>query len=231
MPSDSIENYLKALYDLGRRGSPATTSALAKRLGISSASVTGMLRKLALKKPRWVIYEKSRGARLTPVGERQALKVIRHHRLIELFLYETLGLPWDEVHAEAERLEHAFSPNLVDRLARFLKNPATDPHGHAIPRKDGTLPRTRVVCLRELALGIEARVSQVSDEDSELLRYLAKLGMTPGARVVVEEKAPFDGPLMIRINDSPTTCAVSLRIAGDVYVFSPKGRKFSRPKK
>ncbi|MFH0793639.1 MAG: metal-dependent transcriptional regulator [bacterium] len=230
MPSDSIENYLKALWDLGRAGEQVTTSALARRLEISSASVTGMLRNLAARKPRWVIYEKSRGARLTEVGERQALKVIRHHRLIELFLYQTLGLAWDEVHQEAERLEHAFSPNLVDHLARFLNNPETDPHGHAIPRKDGTLPRAKAISLLDLPVGIAATVSQVSDEDSELLRYLARLGMRPGAQVVVEEKGPFEGPLMIRVSDSPKACAVSLRIARDVFVLTPKTRKRAQKK-
>jgi DtxR family Mn-dependent transcriptional regulator len=142
MASEAVDDYLKAIFELAGDGDGrASTASLAKRLSVAPASVTGMLRKLSEDEPPSVIYEKHHGARLTKHGRSRALEVIRHHRLIELFLHDSLGYRWDEVHDEAEKLEHAISETLEDRIAERLGHPEVDPHGHPIPRKDGTIPK------------------------------------------------------------------------------------------
>lgn len=157
---------------------------------------------------------------LSPLGEKIALEVIRHHRLIELYLYEALGYPWDEVHAEAERLEHVISEAFEDRVAAMLGNPEYDPHGQPIPRKDGTCPEPVGVALSSLAPGRSGRVARVADDRSDLLRYLASVGIVPGARVHVVERAPFDGPLHVRVGDDPAgaTLALGAGVTDEVFV-------------
>lgn len=194
--SPQVQDYLKTIYALEREGG-ATTTALAEALGLRPASVTGMLKKLAaMKLIRHVPY---RGARLTPRGEQLALEVVRHHRLIELFLIEALGYGWDEVHDEADRLEHVISEDFEDRLAARLGHPRLDPHGDPIPAKDGTLVVTREMRLEALPVGEAATVVRVDDRDPARLRYAAELGLVPSARVTLLRSDPYGGSLRLRI--------------------------------
>lgn len=204
-----------------------TTSALAEHLNIRKGSVTGMLKKLALARPGLVRYERYRGVRLTPAGERAALQVLRHHRLLERFLSERLGFGWDEVHTEADRLEHVISEDLEERIAAQLGHPAVDPHGDPIPRRDGSLPRVKELPLTDLAPRQAAFVSRVGSEEPALLRYLTKLGLGLDARVQVLRKGPFDGPIEVRLLDRRVTHALSRRVTDQVFVTvgTPPGRR------
>ena len=197
--SRSVQDYLKAVLELEGDDGHASTGELALRLGVAAPSVTGMLRRLSAVRPALVVYAKHRGARLTPAGRKRALEIVRHHRLIERFLFESLGVPWDEVHEEAERLEHAISESLEARMAESLGHPKTDPHGQLIPGLDGRLPRRRTVRLDRLEVGRRARIAEVSDHDPALLRHLADLGMRPGSVLVVQDRAPFGGPLTLEV--------------------------------
>ncbi|MBV9879330.1 MAG: metal-dependent transcriptional regulator [Gemmatirosa sp.] len=193
-----VEDYLKAVYELERRGDgAATTTGLAERLGVAAASVTGMVRRLA--EQGLLAYERYRGVRLTDAGRRVALGTLRRHRIIESYLATVLGYPWDRVHAEAERLEHAASDELIDRMAAALGDPAFDPHGAPIPTRDGAVDERRHISLADLDVGDRARVVRVSDEDDALLRYLGDLAMLPGAEVGVVARGPFDGPLTVDV--------------------------------
>ena len=196
--NEGAENYAKALYELqSREASAVGTTAVAERLGVTPASASGMLRRLA--DEGVVEYAPYRGARLTPEGERIALEVIRHHRLIELFLAEELGMPWDRVHAEAEVLEHHISEELEELIADKLGEPALDPHGDPIPDRDLALSADDSVPLTELDPGEEGTFTRVSDSDAEMLRYLAERAIQPGARLLVKGREPFGGPLMVEI--------------------------------
>ena len=216
--TEAVDDYLKAIYELAGDERRAGTAAIAKKLAVAPASVTGMLRKLAEQNPPWVKYEKHRGVALTDRGRRRALEIIRHHRLIELFLHDTLGYDWDEVHAEAEKLEHAISERFEDRIAEKLGDPEVDPHGHPIPRKDGTIPERREKRLLEVEPGASVVISSVSDRNPEMLRYLSDFGIRPGVRVELVEKTPFDGPLMLRIDDSDEVKALGFKISREVFV-------------
>jgi DtxR family Mn-dependent transcriptional regulator len=158
-----------------------------------------MLQKLAEQRPRLVNYERHRGVSLTPAGVRIALEIIRHHRLIELYLAQSLGYQWDQVDAEAEQLEHVISEEFEDKISALLGDPALDPHGDPIPGKDGSVaPRSRMT-LSEVKAGQSARVVRVRDDDPALLRYLGELGIVPDATVTVTERAPFDGPMYVSV--------------------------------
>ena len=218
--TEAADDYLKAIFEIAGDEGRASTVALAKRLSVAPASVTGMLRKLAEQKPPWVHYEKHRGARLTERGRLRALEVIRHHRLLELFLHDSLGYRWDEVHMEAEKLEHVISETFEDRIAQKLGDPEVDPHGHAIPRKDGTIPERCEIPLLDLPVGTATKVSRVSDDDPEILRYLFGLGIVPGAAVEVTERGPFDGPLIIQVADRPQARALGIRVARQIHVLA-----------
>ncbi|MGQ0537676.1 MAG: metal-dependent transcriptional regulator [Gemmatimonadaceae bacterium] len=200
------EDYLKAIYDIERSGDAAATNDIAARLQIAPASVSGMIRRLA--EQGLISHERYKGVRLTRSGRKAALRTIRRHRVIEAYLTGALGYPWDRVHAEAERLEHAASEELVDRMARAIGEPETDPHGAPIPTRDGEVDETPQRALRDVDAGERCRVVSVSDEDPELLRYLAKLGLRPGAEVAILEKAPFGGPISLRV--APDGAAVQI---------------------
>lgn len=198
----AAEDYLRAIYGLTMETAApapfATTSAIAERLEVRPASVTAMLQKLAAATPAMVDYHKSHGARLTAAGERSALAVVRRHRLLECFLHDRLGYAWDEVHDEADRLEHVISPDLAARLAATLGEPTHDPHGHAIPAADLSLPPAALIPVRDLKAGRPAVVRCVSDDDGPALRRLAAAGVRPGARVAVTARQA-DGVLVLRV--------------------------------
>jgi DtxR family Mn-dependent transcriptional regulator len=195
--SDAIQDYLKEIYKLESRGSRATTSALAKALGVAPSSATSMLKKLAAF--GLVEHARYRGVALTESGERVALEVIRHHRLLEQYLAETLGLSIDAVHDEADRLEHALSEELEARIDRSLGYPTHDPHGHPIPDAELNVDSAELRPLAELSPGEKATVRRVPDGDSELLRYLSTLSLLPGRRVELRGSAPFGGPLTVLV--------------------------------
>ena len=196
MTSPAIEDYLKTLYALERTGEGVSTSALAGRLRIQPASVTGMLKRLA--NMALVAYTPYSATTLTADGRRAALSVIRRHRLIERFLVDTLSLPWDEVHDEAHKLEHALSSKLVDRIEIFLEYPATCPHGSPIPTAEGEVVESEQILLADLPAEQSAIVSEVDDEDAAFLRYASAWGLVPGAGIEVVDVAPFQGPITFR---------------------------------
>lgn len=192
-----VEDYLKAIYALGLGTGAVATNDIAQRLEVAPASVSGMVRRLA--DQGLLSYEPYRGVKLTDKGRRAALRTLRRHRVIESYLSSALKYPWDRVHAEAERLEHAASDELVDRMAAAIGEPEVDPHGAPIPSREGTVDETAYFPLAELGAGLGVRVVRVSDEDPEMLRYLGELAITPGAELLIVSKAPFDGPITLRI--------------------------------
>jgi DtxR family transcriptional regulator, Mn-dependent transcriptional regulator len=196
MVSESAQDYLKAIWKLERAGD-MSTSALAESLGVAPASATAMLKKLATL--GLVVHERYHGATLTPAGERMALEVVRHHRLLELYLMQALGLSWDQVHEEAERLEHHLSDELEARIDQALGFPTRDPHGDPIPTPELRLARDEPVALSDLEAGSMTLVRRVPDSDPELLRYLATLGLVPAEEVTVVDQAPFDGPVTVEV--------------------------------
>jgi DtxR family Mn-dependent transcriptional regulator len=218
--TQAVEDYLKAIYEVDEAtgGAPAGTAALADKLGVTRASVTGMLKKLAAGTDRLVTYTRYRGVRLTPKGRTAALEVVRHHRLLEAYLTSALGFSWDEVHAEADHLEHVISEDLEERIAAYLGHPAADPHGAPIPERDGSLPVRREVRLSDLEVGAEAAVARVSDRDPELLRYLDRLGLRPSSRLRLLERGPFDGPLHVETVGSGTIIPLSRRVTDEIFV-------------
>lgn len=208
------EDYLKAIYELEQDGKAAGTNDIAARLGIAPASVTGMVQRLS----RLGLVESARyrGARLTDSGRLAALQLIRRHRIIESYLVQRLGFGWEDVHDEAERLEHAASDELIARMAAAIGNPTEDPHGAPIPSPDGRIDETRLASLLELAEGREATVMRMSDRDPDFLRYLDGLGIRPGARVTLLSRAPFDGPLTLRVDGREQS--IGTNSAGRVFI-------------
>ena len=201
-PSPAVQDYLKAIYQLGETaetGGPVTTSQVSEALSVTTASASNMLKKLDAM--GYVVQEKRQGVELTGVGRSAALEVIRRHRLLETFLATRLGMSWDEVHREAEVLEHHVSGALADRIAEVLGNPERDPHGHPIPTSTGDVAVTPSRRLSEVADGSAAVVGRVDDRDDALLRYLAERGLVPEVRVEVLAHAPFGGPISVRVGD------------------------------
>jgi DtxR family Mn-dependent transcriptional regulator len=210
----AIQDYVREIYKLQAEGGRATTSALARSLGVSAPSATAMVKKLAAL--GLVEHRRYRGATLTPKGERVALEVIRHHRLLEQYLVKTLGLPLDAVHAEADLLEHALSEELEAQIDRSLGFPTRDPHGDPIPAPDLTIERPAGTPLSALEPGRKATIERVPDGDQDLLRYLTNLKLTPGSRLEVREAAPFEGPLTVRVGGSDH--AISRALAARISV-------------
>jgi len=196
-----ISDCLKVIYDMQERGQKVSTSAVSERLCVSDATVTMLFKDFAA--AGWVEHVPYRGVRLTPLGERKAMEVIRHHRLLELYLARELGYSWDKVHDEADKLEHVISEEFEDRLDALLGYPTVDPHGDPIPSKDGVVPLRKGVPLPQLVEGQTAFILRVSDQDPEKLRYLGQLGLYPETHVQVIERAPFGGPLRIRVGEKP----------------------------
>src|SRR3954468_704867 len=196
----AVQDYAKAIYALEERaGAAVSTNALAGRMGVTPASASAMAKRLdSLGLVTHVPY---RGVQLTAAGTKVALKILRPHRLLELYLAETLGVPWDRVHDEAEVLEHVLSEDLEELIAAKLGNPTRDPHGDPIPTRDGRIVEAETTGLQDLSPGATGRFVRVSDSDPEMLRYLADRGIAPGAAFEVIEKQPFDGPLFVRFGD------------------------------
>lgn len=214
--SPAMEDYLKAIHQIAEEtgGAPVQTQALSDRLEVSTASVTGMMKKLD--QYRLVEHEPYRGVVLTPKGEAVALEVLRHHRLLELYLVEQLGMSWEEVHAEADRLEHVISEGLEDRIAAALDHPERDPHGDPIPARDGTVPSAPSRRLVDAAAGADVEILRVSDRDSRLLTYLAERGLTPGAIAHVDAIDELAG--VITLTAAGTTSTLALQTAGEISV-------------
>jgi DtxR family Mn-dependent transcriptional regulator len=197
MPTQPIQDYLKAIYELHAEEGRVTTTALARRMDVAAASATSMIKKLAAL--GLVRHEPYQGVVLEEPGERIALEMIRHHRLVESFLADVLGVPWDAVHEEAERWEHVLSEEVEDRIDEVLGFPTSDPHGAPIPGRDGSIVRPESVPLAELGPGQSGVVAEVNDRDGDVLRYLGRVGLIPQASVTVLEVEPFEGPLTLRI--------------------------------
>lgn len=197
--SEAIEDFLKAVYLLQQEHDRVQTSMLAEVLGITAPSTTEMAKKLA--KANLVAHEPYRGTRLTVAGSQIALEIIRNHRLIELFLVQALGYSWDEVHDEAERLEHAISDRMAERIAEYLGNPHYDPHGDPIPTPDGDIVERELSPLSQWPVGRAGTVARLRDQTAEMLRYLAGKGLVVGADVQVLHIDPFDGPITLRVDE------------------------------
>ncbi|MFO7260239.1 MAG: metal-dependent transcriptional regulator [bacterium] len=208
MPTPAAEDYLKAIYLLSVEGRRVSNSAIAERLGIAAASVTEMLKRLG--EAGLVEHVPYRGVTLTPAGVEMAVRLIRRHRVLESFLVEQLGYTWDQVHDEAERLEHAASDELIDRMARLLGEPREDPHGHPIPERGRVFLEEPLPTLADLEVGRRAVLRRVSDEDPALLRYLAELNLRPGVTIELLDRAPFGGPLRVRIGEAVEMLGVEL---------------------
>lgn len=215
MISTSMQDYLKAIYEIAERSGQVTTSELAARLDVTPTSATGMMKKLA--ELRLIEHEPYHGARLTEGGRRIAVEMIRHHRLIELYLAEALGVPWDQVHVEAERLEHVISEDLERRMAEALGHPSHDPHGAPIPSVDGEIHRQEeTIVLTDCRPGSRVVVVEVDDRDPALLRYLADHGIRPGVELQVLRFDPFGGSVVVEAGGA--TCSLGTQAAADVHV-------------
>jgi len=212
----SIQDYLKHIYELTENGESASTNALAKKLNISAPSVTGMVQKLASAKPALVEYQKHQGVTLTKEGRKAALEVIRHHRLLEAWLVQTLGYSWDEVHEEAERLEHVISEDFEQRIAAAMGHPLRDPHGEPIPTPDLKMPLDDSISLSSLRPNQTATVQRIKAPDRELLRYLEGLGLVPGAQIEVKDYSPFDHNLTIKVGRK--SFVLGLNITSKIFV-------------
>lgn len=212
--AESFEMYMKAIYRLEREGSGVTTSALATELGVSAASASGMLKKLA--SDGYVEHESRGDVTLTRKGLEVAVAVVRRNRLAERLLTDVLGMPWDEVYAEACILEHAITPKVEQRLVQVLGNPQTCPHGHPIPPTDLSDPGRTGIPLAQVESDAAATISGVTEQVPEMLRYLGEVGLRPGVRVRVVEKAPLGGPMTIEIDGQRR--AISLELARMVMV-------------
>jgi DtxR family Mn-dependent transcriptional regulator len=199
--TSAIEDYAKAIYSLERRaGEAVTTNAIAERLGVTPASASGMVKRLG--EMGLVEHRPYHGVSLTAAGKRVALEVMRHHRLLEAYLVQSLGVPWDRVHAEAEVLEHVLSEELEELIAAKLGDPTHDPHGDPIPTRELTIEEGRTDSLQDLEPGDRATFRRVSDSDPEMLRFLADRGIAPGAELEVIDKQPFAGPLFVRFDEA-----------------------------
>jgi len=212
----STQDYLKTIYELTENGETASTNALAQKMKISAPSVTGMIQKLSSGKPALVEYQKHQGVTLTRDGKRAALEVIRHHRLIETWLVQTLGYSWDEVHEEAERLEHVISEDFERRIAAAMGNPQRDPHGDLIPTEDLKMPVDESTPLSALRPGQTATILRVKASDPNLLRYLEELDLVPGAQLDVKNHSPFDHNLTIKIGKK--SVVLGLNITSQIFV-------------
>jgi DtxR family Mn-dependent transcriptional regulator len=209
--SRSVEDYLKAIFRLSNQGGFATTSDIAALLALSSPSVSGMVKRLS--EMGLIEHVPYRGVQLTAQGRRAALRMIRRHRVLELYLTRNLGYDWDTVHNEAERLEHAVSDELIERMAAAMGDPHYDPHGDPIPTATGDIEETELVSLADAQIGDALELRQVMTQDPARLRYFAEQGLVPGVRVLVTDRQPFNGPTTVLFNASGTARIVGQELA------------------
>ncbi|HML94670.1 MAG TPA: metal-dependent transcriptional regulator [Thermodesulfobacteriota bacterium] len=221
MYTESIEDYLKAIYEIQKERGKVSTNALSEKLGVAPASVTSMIKKLSEKK--LITHKRYQGVMLTSAGQKIALEVIRHHRLVELYLAEALGVPWDKVHDEAEKWEHILSEDLEDRMDAVLGYPTRDPHGSPIPSRDGTLVELDSIPLADLGPGQSGVVAEVSDHDPSLLRYVGGMGLYPHTSVKVVSVEPFRGPITVKVGDEKHV--LGAEAAQYVFITDIKGKK------
>lgn len=221
--SASTQDYLKRIYELTENGQLASTNDLARELNVKPASVTGMIQKLAAEKPALVEYQKHQGATLTAAGKRAALEVIRHHRLLETWLVQTLGYSWDEVHEEAERLEHFISEDFERRIAAALGHPLRDPHGELIPTADLKMPLDESTPLSALRKSQSGKILCIKGADADLLRYLTELGLTPNTSIQVVEYSSYDHNLTIQVEKK--THVLGLNITNKIFIEEMKDKK------
>ena len=214
----AIEDYLKTIYKLSNAHGRATTNDLAERLEVKPASVSGMIKKLAETKPPLVHYEKHQGVTLTTEGETVALEILRHHRLLELYLHQILGYSWDKVHDEADRLEHVISEEFEARIAAALGDPRHDPHGDPIPTVDLELPSTSSLRLSELRDGQQAVIRRVLDRDPELLCFLEDRGLLPQIKLSIESYSAFDDNLTIRVSGTENVVVLGSKVTRQIFV-------------
>ena len=217
MISQSMGDYLRTIYKLGQRqdGGPVTTSLIAEKMDVAPASATNMIKKLA--EMRLLVHAPYKGVELTSAGAKVALETIRHHRLLELYLTQALGYGWDEVDAEADRLEHAISEEFEDRIDAALGYPTVGAHGEAIPSKQGDIRTNGYRPLADLDVGSAAVIREVSDRDPEMLRYIEQMGLQLGTDVEVRGKAPFKGPLQLKVGEG-RDCSLGLEVARNIFV-------------
>jgi DtxR family Mn-dependent transcriptional regulator len=216
--SHTTEDYLKAIFQLCSETSRASTTSISEHLGVTPASVTSMLKKLAKMEPALVDYQKHYGAKLTPEGTKKALEITRHHRLLELFLHKVLGYAWDEVHDEADRLEHVISEKFEERIAAALGHPDLDPHGDPIPSSTLDMPAAILTRLYDLKPGEEGLVQRVSDRDPELLRHLSELGIQLGTRIEVLNYSPLDDNLTVKILETDLVVVLGAKITQQIFI-------------
>jgi DtxR family Mn-dependent transcriptional regulator len=220
--TSAIEDYAKAIYALeSRHGDSVSTNALAERLGVTAASASGMVKRLG--ELGLVEHRPYRGVSLTAEGRRVALEVMRHHRLLELYLVQSLGVPWDRVHEEAEVLEHVLSEELEELIAAKLGDPTHDPHGDPIPSRELTIEERETESLQALQAGARGVFTRISDSDPDMLRFLAERGIAPGDEFEVIDKQPFDGPLFVRFTDQVQVLGGALARAMRVELASADG--------
>jgi DtxR family Mn-dependent transcriptional regulator len=216
--SQSIEDYLKVIYELTRQSDRANTNQIAQAMKVTPASASEMVKRLADTRPPLVDYQKHHGVVLTPEGERVALEILRHHRLLEMFLYQILDYTWDEVHDEADRLEHVISEEFEERIAQALGNPLRDPHGDPIPSRDLHLPDEQATLLAELPPGAQVQISRVRSTDAQLLRYLSEHGLVPQAHLTVIDVSPFDDNLILLVEGTETPLVLGPKVAQKIFV-------------
>jgi DtxR family Mn-dependent transcriptional regulator len=216
--SPAWEDYLKAIFALTSDNQRASTNAIAAEMDVAPASVTVMVQKMAAFEPSLLDYQKHQGVALTPAGRTMALEVIRHHRLLETFLHKVLGYSWDEVHPEADRLEHVITEELEERIARVLGDPQVDPHGEPIPRRDLSMGKQDMRPLGELRPSERGVIVKVTPDEQALLRHLSELGLVLGAQVTVTGYSAFDGNLRLRLGDSGPEVTLGERVTGRVFV-------------
>jgi DtxR family Mn-dependent transcriptional regulator len=220
MTTQTVEKYLKAIHRLLEEDERVGTSALAETLGVRPASVTGMLQRLSQSDPPLLEYQPQKGVAFTEAGRKVALRAIRHHRLLELYLYQLLGYSWDRVHDEAERMDHVISDEFGDKLSELMNNPRFDPHGDPIPTRDLKLPQRNLISLRELTIGQGRIIRRVGRDDPEFLRYLNELGLMPGKHVKLLRREPFNGPITLEVKIGKVSMErlIGYEIAGDLLV-------------
>lgn len=219
--SRSEEDYLKAIYGLSESGNPASTTAIAAVLEIQPASVTGMIKRMA--ESGLLEHIPYRGVRLTDHGAREALRVLRRHRILETYLCERLGFSWDDVHAEAERMEHAASDRLIEQMAAALEFPSHDPHGAPIPTRTGHVEPADPATLADARLGERLRIRAVRDEDAETLRSIAEEGLLPGVRVEITELDSGEGAIRVSLGEERRSRSIENDVARQIYVVPDEG--------